>query len=110
MDAKDCAFTTGKPVYVENLQDDARVQYPKAAAKEGITSMLSVPVKSHGEVLGLIRIYHGTPREFHHEDVDTLCVLAEQLGLVIENNGLKNFLDGVKTAMESLPLRMLEGL
>jgi signal transduction protein with GAF and PtsI domain len=109
MDERYCAFATGKPVFVENLQNDERIQYPKAAAKEGIITMLSVPVKSHEEVIGLIRIYHGTPREFHHEDVDTLCVLAEQLGLVIENNGLKNFLEGVKIAMESLPLRMLEG-
>ena len=37
-------------------------------------------------------------------------VMAEHLGLVIENNGLKNFLDGVKSALESLPPRMLRDL
>jgi hypothetical protein len=36
--------------------------------------------------------------------------MAEQLGLVIENNGLKNFLEGVKIALESLPQRMLKGM
>jgi hypothetical protein len=33
-----------------------------------------------------------------------------QLGLVIENSGLKNFLEKVKVVMESLPLRMFDGL
>jgi len=36
--------------------------------------------------------------------------LAELLGLVIENNGLRNFFERVRSALESLPLRMLEGL
>ena len=46
----------------------------------------------------------------NEEDIDTLQVMAEHLGVVIENNGLKNFLDKIKISMESLPLRMLEGL
>jgi len=44
------------------------------------------------------------------EDIDSLCVLSEQLGLVIENNGLKNFLDGIKIALGSLPPRLLKDL
>ena len=33
-----------------------------------------------------------------------------ELGVAIEYNGLKNFLDMLKSAMGNLPLRMLEGL
>ena len=72
--------------------------------------MYSIPIKCREAVIGVIRIYLSEPRLIHDEDIDTLCVMAEHLGLVIENNGLKNFLDGVKAAMESLPLRMLKGL
>ena len=97
-------------MFVENMQDDSRVQYPGAAAKEGIVSMLSIPIKCRKTIIGILRIYHGEPWILHEEDVDSLCVLTELLGLVIENNGLKNFLDQVKVALESLPLRMLGGI
>jgi signal transduction protein with GAF and PtsI domain len=110
MDDKHCAIHKGEPVFVENMQNDPRVQYPEPAANEGIVSMLSIPIKYHETVIGLIRIYHAEPRLIHDEDINTLCVMAEHLGLVIENNGLKNFLDGVKGALESLPPRMLKDL
>jgi signal transduction protein with GAF and PtsI domain len=110
MDDKHCAIRKGEPVFVENMQNDPRVQYTDAAADEGIVSMLSIPIKYHKAIIGIIRIYYGEPRLIHDEDINTLCVLAEHLGLVIENNGLKNFLDGVKSALENLPSRMLKGL
>jgi signal transduction protein with GAF and PtsI domain len=110
MDDKHCAIRKGEPVFVENMQNDPRVQYPEAATNEGIVSMLSIPIKYHGTIIGLIRIYHAKPRLIHDEDINTLSVMAEQLGLVIENNGLKNFLDGVKSALENLPPRVLKDL
>lgn len=104
------AVCTGEPVFIEDMQNSPMVQYPKAAAKEGIVSMLSIPIKCREAIVGVLRIYEGELRVFHEEDIDALCILCEHLGLVIENNGLRNFLDGVKTALGSLPLRMLEGL
>ncbi|MFO7738340.1 MAG: GAF domain-containing protein [Desulfatiglandaceae bacterium] len=109
-DIKHCALCTGEPVFVENMQDDSRVQYPGAAAKEGIVSMLSIPIKSRDKIIGILRIYHAEPWIIDKEDIESLCVLTELLGLVIDYNGLKNFLDQVKVALESLPLRMLGGI
>jgi signal transduction protein with GAF and PtsI domain len=110
VDVKNSAFFKGEPVFVKDMQTDPRVQYPKEAATEGIISMLSVPIKSRGVVLGTIRIYQGDAKEFHEEDIDAMCVLAALLGLVIENNGLRNFFERVRSALDNLPLRMLEGL
>jgi signal transduction protein with GAF and PtsI domain len=110
VDVKESAFSKGEPVFVKDMQKDPRVQYPKEAAKEGIVSMLSVPIKSRGAVVGTIRIYQGEAKEFHDEDMEAMCVLAELLGLVIENSGLRNFFERVRGALESLPLRMLEGI
>jgi transcriptional regulator with GAF, ATPase, and Fis domain len=109
-DKKHSSFVTGEPALVEDMQNDPRVQYPEAAAKEEIVSMLSVPIKCREEITGLIRMYHSDVLLLHDEDLDSISVLAKHLGLIIENKGLKNFLDGVKVAMESLPLRMLKGL
>ncbi|MDM8536871.1 GAF domain-containing protein [Desulfobacterales bacterium HSG17] len=110
IDGKYTAFVTGEPVFIENFQNDIRVQYPEAAAKEGIISMLSVPIKYKNAPIGLIRIYNDEIWNLDPEDLDSFCLLAEYMGLVIENNGLKNFLDKVKLAMETLPLRMVEGI
>lgn len=104
------AFCTGKPVHIDDLQSDPRVQYPEAAAEENINAMLTIPIKSRETVVGLIRMYHSAPLKLHEEDLDSICILARHLGLLIENNGLANFVDGVKVAIENLPLRMLKGL
>lgn len=108
MDNSQSAFSRGEPVFVEDMRNDPRVQYPEAALREGIVSMLSVPIVSHGSTIGLIRIYNSDAWALHDEDTDAFLVLAEHLGLVIENNGLRNFLEQVKTAMGNLPLRMLD--
>ena len=107
LDDKKCSIHTGMPVFVEDMQKDPRVQYPKAAVKEGIVSMLSIPIKCREAIVGILRIYFGEPMMLNEEDVETLSVMTELLGLVIENNGLKNFLEHVKMALDNLPLRML---
>jgi signal transduction protein with GAF and PtsI domain len=108
-DMENCAVCIGEPVFVEDMQHDPRVQYPEAAIKEGIVSMLSIPIRCREAIIGILRIYHAEPWRLNDEDVDSLCILTSLLGVVIENYGLKNFLEQVKSALESLPLRMLKG-
>lgn len=103
-------FAKREPVYIEDSQNDSRVKYPAEAAAEGIHSMLSVPIVSRNNVVGLLKIYHDTDLHLHDEDLDSFRILAKQVGVMIENNGLRNFLDRIKMALESLPLRMLSGL
>lgn len=110
VDSENCAFFSGEAVFVEDFQTDPRVQYPKAAAEEGLVSMLSVPIKIRSETIGVIRIYNDEAWTIHPDDIESFCSLAEHLGLVIELNGLKNFLDQVKGSLASLPLRMLGDL
>jgi signal transduction protein with GAF and PtsI domain len=107
LDDTDSAFTKCEPVFVEDMQDDPRVQYPEAAAKEGIVSLLSFPIILRGAGIGLIRIYHSDYWALHEEDLDLLCVMQRLLAFVIENNGLKNFIEQVKMEMTNLPPRML---
>ena len=110
LDERYCAFIRGEPVYIENVQSDPRIQYPQAAVREGIVSMLSIPITFRNIPVGLIRVYHSEVKAFHEEDIDSLKVMATHLGLVIENNGLKNFLESVNAAMESLPQRIIKEL
>jgi signal transduction protein with GAF and PtsI domain len=109
VDDKYSALITGKPVFIPDMQSEPTIQYPEAAKAEGIVSMLSIPIKYRKAVLGVIRIYMGETRTIHEEDIDSLRVIGVNLGLVIQINGLTNFLDKVKIAMDSLPLRMTQG-
>lgn len=110
VDTKYCAFVRGEPVFVDDLSKDGRVKYPDAAEREGIISMLSIPILFLEESIGVIRIYHSEAKEYNEDDIDALKILAEHLGLIIEYNGLKNFLEKVYTAVESLPARTLKSM
>lgn len=103
---RDDAFFKGEPVFIQDLQSDPRVQYPKAAEAESIRAMLSFPIKSRHAVVGLLRLYHSESIGLHADDVDSIGTLALHLGLVIEENGLRNFLQMVGAAMNSLPPRI----
>ena len=109
-DETQCAFRMGEPVFVDDLKSDSRVQYPAAGAEEGFASLASYPIKCREAILGIMRMYHSKPIQLHADDIESILVLCRQLGMVIEYNGLRNFLDMLKSAMGNLPLRMLEGL
>jgi len=110
VDKQYCAFVKGEPMFIEDLGIDSRVHYPEAAKKEGLISMLSIPILFLEESIGVIRIYNSEMKKYNEEDIDALKILAEHLGLVIEYYGLKNFLEKVYTAVESLPARTLKSM
>ena len=102
-------FVTGRPVFFEDFSNDPRVRNKEAIQKEGIVSMLSFPIKYRKDVVGLLKLYNNDTWMIHDEDRDSISILSEQFGLVIENNGLKNFLDEVRAIASNLPMRMFRG-
>ncbi len=93
------------PVAILDVSADSKINYQKEAAEEGIKSMLSLPVKARGKVLGVIRLLTGEPREFTNQEIDFAVSLAEQCGMAIENatmyekvkkeyNDIMKYLDG----------------
>jgi signal transduction protein with GAF and PtsI domain len=107
-DQKYRSLATGKVEIINDMQNDVRIQYPDAAKEEGIVSLIAIPIKYRKNSIGEMRLYFDQPMTMHEEDIESLCVLANQLGVVIENNGLKNFVDQIKMAIDSLPPRMLK--
>ena len=74
----------GKAVAIKDVLRDPRVQYPDAAAKEGIASILSIPMRSYGGIRGVMRIYTSRHRDFSEDEIDFLDSIAELSGLVLE--------------------------
>jgi GAF domain-containing protein len=75
----------GKPVAVLNAAEDERVQYREQAKREGIASILSVPMMLREETIGVMRVYSGEPRQFTNDDI-YFAGAAANLGAIALTN------------------------
>jgi len=100
----DSSLTEG-PVAVYDTQDDPRVQYVTEAKKEGIVSILSVPIYVRGMVIGALRVYTSEHWDFTLEDVNFVQALAEIAGTVIDLTrliqGQNEYIDILETLKEA---------
>ncbi|HLI09720.1 MAG TPA: GAF domain-containing protein [Ktedonobacteraceae bacterium] len=89
----------GTPVIIEDIENDSRFQYKEAAKREGIVSVLCVPLEVRGEAIGVLRVYTSERHIFHEDDIQFLSVLASLAALAISNanlyESLKYAYDGV---------------
>jgi len=92
---------TEGPVAIYDVTDDPRIQYPQEAIKEGIASIMSVPIIIHNSVIGALRVYTAERWEFTLEDVNLVQAVAQIAGMAIEmcrlNKGLKTSIEILKT-------------
>jgi len=66
----------GKVVVVSDCSSDERVQYRQAFIEEGIASMLTVPLETRGQVIGVMRLMTAEPREFAEEEIEFFKITA----------------------------------
>src|SRR5512136_2761667 len=59
----------GRPIAVFDAVGDLRIQYREQAKKEGIASILSVPMALREEIIGVIRVYTAERRGFTVDDM-----------------------------------------
>ncbi|HSO18642.1 MAG TPA: GAF domain-containing protein [Desulfosarcina sp.] len=81
---------------------DPRLENHAAKQKEGIASLLTVPVRVKDRTIGVLSLYTGNRREFVPEEIQFLQALAEQGGMAIEKTRLLNRIE--KNAMLFLEL------
>lgn len=87
------------PVAIYDVMDDPRLQYPEEAKKEGISSILSVPIIVNEKILGAIRVYTAEPWEFTLNDVNFVNALAQIAGMSIR---LARYAKGLMSSIEVL--------
>jgi signal transduction histidine kinase len=73
-----------KPMQVENVQISSRYQNVEVARREGLVSLLSVPLLFAGEAIGTLSVYTGQPYNFSNEEIRILSALAELSAIAIE--------------------------
>ncbi len=78
----------GTPVIIPDVSTDSRFQYQNAAKREGLVSVLCVPLEVHGKAIGVMRVYTSEQTTFHEDDIQFMTVLASLAALAIENASL----------------------
>ena len=72
------------PIAIYDVMDDPRIEYPEKAKEEGIASMLGVPIISHNNVIGALRIYTEEPWKFSINDIAIVQAIALICGMAME--------------------------
>ncbi|MFH2092656.1 MAG: GAF domain-containing protein [Pseudomonadota bacterium] len=87
------------PVAIYDVQDDPRIEYPEEATREGIASLLGVPIISHDKILGALRVYTAKPWEFSFSDITMIQAVACICGMAMD---MCRMYKGYKTSIEIL--------
>ncbi len=93
-----------KPIFVLDVKKDPRYMYPEIAKKEGLCSMLAVPMIIKDKVIGVLNVYTTKEYEFKEEEIQILQSIANQAALAIENTRLLEELITTKEALETKKL------
>jgi GAF domain-containing protein len=76
---------TGRPAAVPDVRADPRYRFKDLARREGLVSLLSVPLKVREKVIGVMNSYVGRAVEFTPQQIALATTLANQTALAIEN-------------------------
>jgi GAF domain-containing protein len=93
----------GKTVMVKDCTADARIQYPDEFAKEGIASMLTVPLATRGQVIGVMRLATAKPRDFSDDELDFFKMAAVFCTSAIIHSLFHDILEDVNSAISGSP-------
>jgi GAF domain-containing protein len=75
----------GEVVVLYDVEHETGFEYPVEAVREGIRSVLAVPLKLQEQALGVMRVYSARPRHFGPVAVKFLTSAAGLVALAIEN-------------------------
>lgn len=78
----------GETVVLFDVSQEPGFEYPEEAAREGIRSVLVVPLRIKDRVLGVMRAYSATPRHFGPVGISFLSSIADLVALAVENANL----------------------
>jgi signal transduction histidine kinase len=72
-------------VQVLEVGDETRFEYHEDAKREGLRSVLCVPIESKNKVIGVIRVYSAEPHHFSEQEQNLLKNFANLGALAIDN-------------------------
>ncbi len=91
----------GEVVAIADCASDDRVQYQDVHTGEGLASSLVVPLKTRGQVIGVMQAYAGRKREYSENDLKLMEVVAAFCARAVTNSMFHQTLDNVTAAIRS---------
>ena len=85
---------------MEDLAEETRLQYPKETKEEGIYSIVCIPIQAKDKIIGVMRLYSGTPRKYPGDFIAVAEALAHAGGLAIQNASMYLALKEDKKSLE----------
>jgi len=79
---------TNRPLVVADVSQEEEYKYKNIAEKEGLKSLLCVPLAVKGKVIGVLNCYTSVPHNFSQTEIDLLTNVANQAAVAIENTEL----------------------
>ena len=95
---------TRKSRSVLNVLDEPNYKEKELAKKEGLVSMLSVPMVVKDRVVGVINCYTSDPHEFTETEKNVLITVANEAAVAIENTELMVKTKVIQEELESRKL------
>ena len=77
-----------KPMTIKDVTKEKEYKYADIAKKEGLCSLLCIPLAVKGKVIGVINCYTPSPHDFSETEIDILTSIANQAAVAIENTEL----------------------
>jgi len=82
-----------RPVVVKRADLDLRIQYREEAKKEGIGSILSIPLALKDDIIGVLRVYTSDPRVFPQEEIEFVQAISDLAAIALENARLREWIN-----------------
>ena len=93
-----------KAMAISDINREEEYKYKEIAKKEGLRSLLCIPLSVKGRVIGVIDCYTSYPHEFSKMEINMLTSVANQAAVAIENTEL---MVKTKVIQEELETRKL---
>jgi len=79
------AVMENRPITVKDVTKESEYKHKDIAKKEGLCSLLCVPLAVKNKVIGVINCYTPKPHEFSETEINILIAVANQAAVAIEN-------------------------
>lgn len=94
-------LTTKKPIVVSDVRQEEKYRFKELAVKEGLTSMLAVPMIVKDQAIGVVTVYTKEEHVFTQEEIEVLQIITNQAAVAVENTKLVDEAVKAKEALET---------
>lgn len=82
------AIRGGKPFAILDVREESEYHYPEIARREGLVSLLTVPMMVKDKCIGVLNCYTHKIHQFKETEIKILASVANQSAIAIENTRL----------------------